>query len=124
MFDVKLDSSTYDIDFDFQNGDFNYTKETLENELNVALLTNSYDFEYELGLKQGGFINQEIGNNIWLITLQANITALTRAEIKEQIRNSLIDYGDVEFSVINGQNATIYLKLNNDQKVIRSFNFV
>lgn len=124
MFDVKLDSSTYDILFDFANGDFNYTKEILENELNIALLTNAYDFEYNLGLKQGGFINQEIGNNIWLITLQANITAPTRAEIKEQIRNSLIDYGDVEFSVINANDVTVYLKLNNEQKVIRSFRIV
>ncbi len=124
MFDVKLDSSTYDIDFDFQNGDFNYTKETLENELNVALLTNSYDFEYELGLKQGGFINEEVGNSIWLNTLQSNITAPTRAKIKEQIRNSLIDYGNVEFSVINANDVTVYLKLNNEQQVIRSFRIV
>jgi hypothetical protein len=124
MFDVKLDSFTYDIGLDFENGDFKYIKETLENELNIAMLTNAYDFEYNLGLKQGGFINQEIGNNIWLITLQANITAPTRAEIKEQIRNSLIDYGDVEFSVINANDVTVYLKLNNEQQIIRSFKIV
>ena len=121
MIDIELDRENYDIQMNFESGDFEIINETLENEINIALLTNAYDFEYELGLKQGGFMNEEIGNNIWLITLQNNITAPTRAEIKEQVRNSLIDYGDVEFSIINGKDITIYLKLNNNQQIIRSY---
>ena len=123
MIDIKL-KEDYDIEIDFNRGDFKFTQDVLTNQLNVALLTNAYDFDYDLGLKQGGFINQDVGNNIWLITLQNNISATVRAEIKEQVRDSLFEYGEVEFSIINKTDITIYLKLNNNQQIIRSYRLV
>jgi hypothetical protein len=121
--DIKL-TEDYDIEMDFNNGNFKLTQTELTNQINVALLTNFYDLDYDLGLKQGGFINQDIGNNIWLITLQNSISAITRAEIKEEVRTALFDYGEVEFSIINKQDVTIYLKLNNNQQIIRSYRLV
>lgn len=122
--DVKLNNATYDIELDFNNGDFVFVEDVLGNQIAISLLTNAYDDEYELGLKQGGFINEEIGNTIWLLTLQNNFSASVRAEIKEQIRDSLIDYGDVEFSVVNPKNMDVNLRLKNNQQIIRSYKLV
>lgn len=121
MFDVDLDDTTYDIKMDLNNGNLAITNNTLSNELSIALLTDALDDNYTNGLKQGGFINHNLGNNIWLLTFQNTWTPQVRAEIKEQVRVSLIDYGSIEFSIINKETTQLSLKLNNGITINRSF---
>jgi hypothetical protein len=121
MLDCVLDYEKYDIELDLENGDFLITDATLKNEILLAIQTDSVDINYKNGLKQGGFINEEIGNQIWLLTFQKAWTPQIRAAVKEEIRSSLLPYGSVEFSTINVGLSIIELKTFDNQVITEAF---
>jgi len=121
MQDCLLNYEKYDIELDLENGDFLITDATLKNEMLLAIQTDSVDINYKNGLKQGGFINEEIGNQIWLLTFQKAWTPQIRAAVKEEIRSSLLPYGSVEFSTINVGLSIIELRTFDNQIITEAF---
>lgn len=121
MIDIEL-KDNYDIVIDFKNGDFKLIDDTLNNEINVSLLTDELDSDFE-GFKLGGFINEDIGNKIWILVNQNAFLPQIRAELKEEVRTSLIDYGNIEFTTINSKDIKLELKLDNNMIIRRSINF-
>jgi len=102
MIDLEL---TDNLDLKIENGDLITTQDTLLNEVLVATTTNSLDIGMDYNL--GGWMNEDIGNRIWVILYQNRFNSETRSEIKSELRQSLIDYGNIEYSVINSQEGTI-----------------
>lgn len=68
----------------------------------------------------GGWINEDIGNRIWIILYQNVFNSTVRSEVKSELRQSLIDYGNIEYSTINVENGVVIagleLILNNNLK--------
>lgn len=119
--DVVINYELYDITMDLDNGNFLIAENTLKNEIVLAIQTDSYDSDYNLGLRDGGFINEEIGNNLWLLTYQSAWTPQIRSLIKEEIRNSLLDYGSIEYSLLNRSLTIVELRLFDGTIIKESF---
>jgi hypothetical protein len=117
MKDIRI---TKDYDISWFEGDFELTKDTIENEILLAVGTNELDSGMPYNL--GGWINENIGNRIWILVHQASFTSILKALCKEEIRKSTIDYGNIEFTIINQKINFIEVDLKimlNDNTIIQ-----
>ena len=116
MFDINIDTF-----LDLEKGNFDLTDKTLNNQIEIALLTNALDEQAEI--KNWGWINDDIGNNVGLKIYQAKFTPQLRSEIKEEIRSSLFSYGSIENTIINQNQVYLELILDDGTLIQREFKF-
>lgn len=113
-----MDLELKDLDLIIEDGDLKTTNDTLFNEVLVASTTNELDVGMDFNL--GGWINEDIGNRIWILLYQTAFNSTVKSEVKSELRQSLIEYGNIEYSVINAKNgaitANLELILNNGLK--------